>query len=342
MPELRQDPTTKEWVIIATERGKRPEDFKTQADDEDPETKKTCPFCPGKESRSPGEIFAFRDPGSKPDTPGWKVRVVPNKFPALIPGSNGERHIQADHFKYMAGVGKHEVVIGTPRHEEDIPLMSDEQIELVFLAIQERCKALCEGQNLQHVTIFKNHKQAAGTSLRHPHCQIIATPFAPVQVRHRLETAMSYFDENGECVFCATLEKEKFFKKRIILETDSYIAFSPFASSTPFETQIFLKRHASNFWQSTKEEVKEAAHAVKMILGKMYVGLHNPPYNFVIRSGPSHEPHLEYYHFFIQIIPRITGIAGFELGSGIYINTVAPEDGAEFLREINYKGANNG
>lgn len=331
MPELRQNPATKEWVIIATERARRPEELGSGTVQAKLAEGETCPFCTGHENLTPQEIFAFRTYGTKPDTPGWWVRVIPNKFAALVPQGSTERSKIEDFFMYMDGVGEHEIIIETPNHDLTLATMEQKQVEEIFLAYRERYRMLTKEPRFEMVIIFKNHGAGAGTSLRHPHSQIIATPITPSHIRHRLEEAMRYFDDNGQCVYCEMLRKEELVKDRIVWATDNFVAFEPFASRSPFETWVMPKKHSSSFETITPEATKELAYIMRTTLAKIYKSLNNPDYNFVINSSPCHELDVEYYHWHIQIIPRVSSVAGFELGSGIYINTVIPESAAKFL-----------
>jgi len=335
MPELRQNPVTKEWVIISTERAKRPEEFGSgDVEEKDNNNKNHCPFCQGNESETPPEIMAFRTYGTKPDSPGWWIRVIPNKFAALVPQGSTERVKQLDYFNYMDGLGHHEVIIESPQHNLQIATMEQKQVEEIFLAYRERYRALSPDPRFELITLFKNHGRGAGTSIKHPHSQLIATPMTPAHIRHRMQEAMSFFDDNGKCVFCVEIEKEKQFKERVLLETDNFIAFEPFASRSPFETLVFPKKHDASFGNITPELSKELGFVMKQTLAKIYKGLNNPDYNFVVRSSPCHEENVEYFHWHIMIIPRVAAVAGFELGSGIYINTVIPEKAAKYLRDI--------
>jgi UDPglucose--hexose-1-phosphate uridylyltransferase len=333
MPELRQNPATKEWVIIATERAKRPEEFIPQRIEEKAEAVNHCPFCEGNENLTPPEIVAYRTYGTKPNSPGWWIRIIPNKFPALVPQGNIKRTKQEEFFRYMDGLGEHEVIIESPQHRQSIATMEQKQVEEIFLAYRERYITLCSDQRFEMVLIFKNHGMAAGTSVIHPHSQVIAIPITPMHIRHYLEEAMRYFDDNGTCVFCTMIAKELNFKERIVLETENFVVFVPFAASSPFETWVLPKKHDASFQSTTPERVKELGFVMKSTLSKIHKSLSDPDYNFVIRSSPCHEKDVEYYHWHIQIIPRVSAVAGFELGSGIYINTVIPEDAAKFLKD---------
>lgn len=337
MPELRQNTATKEWVIISTERAKRPEEFGGEVVEEKPEVRKTCPFCPGNENLTPPEIASYRAYGTKPNEKGWWIRVVPNKYAALLPQGDTKRLKEEDFFMYMDGVGEHEIIVESPDHDLTIATMEQKQVEEIFLAYRERYLGLCHDKRFELVTIFKNHGKRAGTSVKHPHSQILATPMTPSHIRHRLEEAMRYFDDNGKCVFCDMIEKELKVGERNVLETDNFISFEPFASRSPFETWVIPKRHSSSFGSISPEHTKELAFVMRQTLAKIYKSLNNPDYNYVIRSTPCHETNEEYFHWYIQILPRVVEIAGFELGSGIFINTVIPEKAAKFLREVQVK-----
>ena len=332
MPQLRQNPATKEWVIIAIERAKRPEEFQLPEIKDGTENTKTCPFCEGNEHLTPDELLAFRTYGTKPGTPGWWIRVVPNKYPALIPTGDVKRMQFEEYFRYMDGVGSHEIVVEGTDHNKSMATMDQKQVEEIFLAYKARYAALKKDTRFENILIFKNHGREAGTSIRHPHSQIIAIPITPNHIRHYIEEAMRYFDDHGECVYCETLKKEKT-QERVVMETENFIAFVPFAARSPFEIWVLPKKHYSSYECITEMETKELGYIMKQTLGKLYKGLKDPGYNFIILSAPCHEEDLEYFHWYIQIIPRVAQVAGFELGTGIYINTVIPEEAAKFLRE---------
>jgi UDPglucose--hexose-1-phosphate uridylyltransferase len=332
MPQLRQNTATKEWVIIATERAKRPEEFQVPLEKERSEPIDHCPFCPGNESLTPDELFAFRTYGTKAGSKGWWIRVVPNKFPALTPTGTTKRIITEDFYRYMDGVGDHEIIIESPDHNRSMATMDQKQVEELFLAYRERYLFLKKDPRFEMILLFKNHGREAGTSIKHPHSQIIASPITPNHIRHYIEEAMRYFDDNGECVYCDILKKE-LANQRIVLETDNFVSFVPFAARSPFETWVLPKKHGSAYEHISEIDIKELGFIMRQTLGKIHKGLNDPAYNFMILSAPCHENVLEYFHWHIQIVPRVAQVAGFELGSGIYINTVIPEDAAKFLRE---------
>ena len=328
MSELRYNLISGEWIIVATERAKRPKDFiKAKSKQQPlPEYKKNCPFCPGNESQTPVETFRLGD------SMAWKVRSVYNKFGAVSNEEKKERRINGL-YNSMGGFGMHEVIIEHPRHNNCIALMSYEEVEDILRVYKQRYLAISEMEGIESIVIFKNHGPAAGTSLEHPHSQLIATPVVPPQVRGRLVQAVSFFDLNGGCVFCAMLESELKEKVRIVLETDNFVAFMPYASFAPFTTWVFPRRHSASFGDINDKEISDLAKNLKTILGKLYYGLDNPDFNYSIRSTPVGERGTNYFHWYLSIIPRLSQPAGFELGSGMFINTALPETTAEFLRQ---------
>jgi len=333
MPQLRQNIATKEWVIIATERARRPEDFtkkeKSQKEPT-PEYSPNCPFCPGNEHLAPVETFSIRKNNE------WQVRVIPNKFPALVPEGSSEFYHRGI-IRYMNGVGIHEVIIETPKHNLIIPQMSYEQVINIIQTYKNRYLSAISDERIELVTLFKNHGESAGTSLEHPHSQIIASPVVPQHIRNRIEEAMRYYDDNRECVFCRMVREEISQGERIIIETKNFVGFIPYAASSPFHTWILPKRHIPSFPMITEEEIVEFAQILRDILLKIYKGLDNPDFNYVIRSLPGKCRENDFFHWYLSIIPRVTKTAGFELGSGMFINIALPEESAKFLREVSIK-----
>ena len=329
MPELRQNPITKQWVIIATERARRPHEFikKREATGPLPSYVERCPFCPGNEHMTPPESMRIVRDGK------WQVRTAPNKFAAL--SSEGELVRKIDGLKStVSGVGVHEVVVETPDHSKTTALLSDEDVELIIRCYKERYFAITDDPRIEHVTIFKNHGAGAGTSLEHPHSQIIATPIIPPEIRERLEESLRFYDVCGQCIFCKVLADELTDRVRLVQETDHFVAFIPFASLTPFHLWIFPRRHMASFGEIQSEEIQDLARMLRLVLAKVYYGLGDPDYNYIIRTAPSEGRHLRYYHWYLSLVPRLTRTAGFELGSGMYINTTLPEVNAEFLRDV--------
>jgi UDPglucose--hexose-1-phosphate uridylyltransferase len=334
MPELRQNIQTKEWVIIATERAKRPEELTRKV------TPKavahhvaTCPFCPGNEDKTPPEIL--RVPVGND---GWQVRVVPNKFAALTRDAQPARTIHRSR-RSIAGFGVHDVIIDTPDHAQGTAVMDDSHISNVLRTYKSRYDALSLDGRIAHVTIFKNHGVDAGTSLEHPHSQLIATPIISTQVRSRFQIALQHYDDFGECMFCQMVEEEIAEQKRIVLVTDRFVALEPFASPTPFVTHIYPRRHMASFGDISTAEITDLARTLKTILGKLHHGLGDPDFNYILRCAPAELAGVKYFHWYVSVIPRLTRVAGFELGSGMFINTGPPETAAEFLRSVQSESA---
>jgi len=328
MPELRKDPIIGRWVIISTERGKRPSDFQEQR-----EKKRGgfCPFCSGNEHTTPPEILANRDE-TPPNGPGWSLRVVPNKFPALqIEGDlnkSGEGI-----FDRMNGIGAHEVIIESPLHESSLSTLSIDRIEDVLWAYQKRMEDLRNDPRFQYVLIFKNEGSAAGASLEHTHSQLIALPIVPKLVREEIDGAKQHYNLKERCIFCDIINQEREAKIRIISENEGYVSLAPFAPRSPFETWILPKRHDSCFECIYENKYKELASILHLTLRQIDKVLSNPPYNYILHTSSFSDPHNEFYHWHIEIVPKLTKIAGFEWGSGFYINPTSPEESARFLRE---------
>jgi UDPglucose--hexose-1-phosphate uridylyltransferase len=329
MPELRQNFLTKEWVIIATERAKRPEELASRRVVEPaPPYVEKCPFCPGNEVLTPGEVL--RSPGN--GTP-WQVRVIPNKFAALHERLAPERDLRHLRRK-IEGFGYHEVIIDTPDHSRCMALSSDEEVATVLGVYRERYNAISLDPRVNHITIFKNHGVDAGASQVHPHSQLIATPVIPSQVRHRLHEALRHYDDVGGCMFCHLAAEEIAAQTLVVAQSEHFVAVELFASPSPFTTHIYPLRHMASFGDITDAEIGDLAGVLRTLLAKIYVGLQNPDLNLTIRSGPAEYSRAKHFHWYVSVIPRLTRVAGFELGCGMFINTVLPEEAAEFLRGI--------
>jgi UDPglucose--hexose-1-phosphate uridylyltransferase len=328
MPELRKDPIVGRWVIISVERGKRPADFAS------PSQKKRggfCPFDPGNEYTTPPEIMAFRPVGSAANSPGWTLRVMPNKFPALqIYGDLGKTGEGI--FDKMNGVGAHEVIVETPDHNLSLATMPKKAVEDVLWACYLRLTDLKKDQRFKYVLIFKNEGEAAGASLEHSHTQLIALPIVPKLVKEELDSARRHYDFKERCIFCDVINQEINDGKRVIYENAGYLAIAPFAPRSPFETWILPKRHESMFAPPDKS-FSDLADILQRILRQMDRILDTPPYNFVLHTSPFYDEVNEYYHWHRELMPKLTKIAGFEEGSGFYINPTPPEESAKFMRE---------
>jgi UDPglucose--hexose-1-phosphate uridylyltransferase len=328
MPELRKDPIVGRWVIIATERARRPSDF--AAEPVRP-LAPTCVFCEGHEAQTPPEILAGRATDGTPNAPGWTYRVVSNKFPALR--IEGELEpVGEGLFDKMNGVGAHEVVIETPHHGGSLATLSIDAVADVLLAFRERMLDLKKDPRFAYVLVFKNHGEAAGASLEHPHSQLIATPIIPIMVSEELTGSARYYELKERCVWCDMARQERRSGHRMILESQGFVAVAPFAPRFPFETWILPWRHRSAFEDSTEEELRGLAGILGDFLRRMNRVLGEPPFNFMLHTAPFREAQLEAFHWHLEVIPKLTRVAGFEWGSGFFINPVPPEDAAEALR----------
>ncbi|HMK52039.1 MAG TPA: galactose-1-phosphate uridylyltransferase [Thermodesulfobacteriota bacterium] len=329
MPELRKDPIHGRWVIISTERSRRPSDF---APEERRPIGGFCPLCEGNEDRTPPEIVAFRDNGTPPNSPGWTLRVVPNKFPALRIEGELNREGEGIYDK-MNGIGAHEVVIETPRHEETLATLPLKNVKNVLLAYRERIIDLRRDQRLRYVLVFKNHGVSAGASLEHSHSQIIALPIVPRRVAEEVEGAKNYFSYKDRCVFCDIIRQELQRRQRVITENESFVSVAPFASRFPFETWILPKAHHPSFEHMEFSQYESAAQILSDTLRRLRHVLTDPPYNYVIHTSSFPEVDAEHYHWHFEIMPKLTKVAGFEWGTGFYINPTPPEEAAEYMRE---------
>lgn len=336
MPELRRDTLTDRWVAISPERGKRPSDYRVERDTSPVSRDPACPFCPGNEDTTPPEIDRVDGPDGD-----WRVRVVPNKFPALNhePRSNPQRVL--DLFERMNGTGSHEVVIESRSHAATLPDLTLEQIETILDTYAARLHALAENPDYRHVLVFKNHGKAAGASLAHPHSQIIGTPLVPREVAARVRMATAYTEETGRCFVCDLLERESREGTRVIEETDDYLVLAPYASRFQFETRIVPRRHHHDFAASKLTQRRALARALRQTLTKLGTILGDPPYNLVVQTAPlpsadtghSSQAIARSLHWHIEILPRLSQVAGFEWGTGMHINPTPPEEAAAALRE---------
>lgn len=333
MPELRKDPVIGRWVIIATERAKRPSDF------HHPQIETTinsahCPFCAGHEGMTPPEILCMREAESKPNSVGWWVRTIPNKFPALqIEGGLDRQGVGV--YDMMNGVGAHEVIIETPEHDKSLADLETHYIEKVLLTYRERMIDLRKDTRFKFILIFRNHRSSAGASLDHPHSQLIATPIVPKRVKEELNGSLKYFQFKDRCIFCDIVRQEIKNKERVVLENNHFLTFTPYASRFPYEICIIPKVHSPCYESITGEEISALAKILKESLLKLKKLLDDPPYNYIVHTTPFSLPSdLKDYHWHIEVIPRLTQVAGFEWGTGFYINPVKPEDAARDLREV--------
>ena len=329
MTELRKDPVVGRWVIISTERAKRPHDFPPEPA---PRLEGVCPLCPGSERMTPPEILGYRQ-GGQPNDPNWTLRVVPNKFPALrIEGELGKA---ADGiYDRMHGIGAHEVVIESERHDVDLFDLPEKRFEDVLWAYRDRLLDLKNDHRFKSVLIFKNHGAAAGASLTHSHSQLIALPVIPKRVMEEMNGCGEYYRFRDRCLFCDIVVQEMYQKVRIVEETGEFLAFSPYAPRFPFETWIVPKRHQCAYEMIDGGQAKALAAVFRRTLRRLNLALENPPFNYIVHSAPFQEMAGDFFHWHIEIMPKLTKVAGFEWGSGFYINPTPPEESAKYLREL--------
>ncbi|MDP2940985.1 MAG: DUF4931 domain-containing protein [Candidatus Omnitrophota bacterium] len=339
MPELRKDPIIGRWVIIATERAKRPDQFCGPVVQEPPE--KPCPFCEGQEAKTPSEIYAVRPRHNASNTPGWELRVVPSIAPFLrIEGELDRRGRGL--YDMMSGIGAHEIIIETNAHIANMADLSDEQVSRVISCYIDRINDLEKDERFKYVLVFKNYGWAAGGGrLKHSRSQLIATPVNPKRVKEELVGAKFYYDYHERCIFCDLIKQEMELKERLILDIDGFIAITPFAARFPFEVWILPKKHSCDFTSLQPAARLELGKVLKRVLAKLRKGLNDPPYNYVLHTAPFQRKKIGYwktinqdYHWHIEIMPRLTRVAGFEWGTGFYICPLPPEEAARFLREV--------
>lgn len=331
MSELRRDPIGGRWVIVDTDHPSEPADYEYE-----PNVYKggVCPFCYGNEAMTPSEIETVRDAHTAPNTPGWQVRVVPNKFPALqIEGELDRRPLGM--YDMSNGVGAHEIVIDTPYHEKDISDLFNYEIESAISMYCRRALDLARDKRLKYIMLFKNFGASAGASLEHPHTQIIALPMVPKNVMEEIKGAQNYFEYRERCIFCDIIRQETQEKERIILENKFFVSFCPFVSHFPFETWIMPKKHNGYFCHMSPDEIPALAAILKDTLIKLKKIFANVSYNFIIHSSPINtDSGQDGYHWHIEFMPKLTRVAGFEWGTGFYIVTTPPEMAAKYLREV--------
>jgi len=338
MPELRKDPVIGRWVIIATERAKRPSDFTGQQ--KHVEETGDCPFCSGYEDKTPPEIFAVREPKTSPNRPGWSVRDVPSMFPLMQIEGNIDRQGRGL-YDQMNGIGAHEIIIETPKHIANIADLEVKQIAAVFDVYIQRIKDLEQDERIKYVLLYKNYGVAAGGSpIRHCRTQLMALPVNPKRVKEELVGARRYYEYRERCIFCDMIRQECSTHTRVIERVDGFIAFTPYASRFPFEVWILPEDHGCDFHQL--ENTKGLARIMKLVMKKLSKALDDPPYNYILHTAPFRRMSsagfwktIDYdYHWHLEIMPRLTKIAGFEWGSGFYINPMSPEDAAKYLKDV--------
>ncbi|MCA9784459.1 MAG: galactose-1-phosphate uridylyltransferase [Candidatus Cloacimonetes bacterium] len=337
MPELRLDPIQKRWVIIATERQNR----RTWFDKELtlPGTQ-ICPFCTGNEALTPPEILAHRSSGISNDS-SWTLRVIPNKFPALQIEGTGDRRADGIYDR-MNGIGAHEVVIESTNHVQHMADMPLDQVASIFEVYRLRLADLMKDPRFKYVMIFKNHGSDAGASIAHPHTQIIATPVTPKTVSLELDSAREHFHHKERCIFCDIMDEELSHGERLVYMSDHFVALCPYASRFPYEVIVLPRTHAHDYSVAPDHIVRDLAHTMQVVLAKLRMAVNDPPFNYLFHTSPNptHARRRANYwdtlafdwHWHVEVLPRLTKTAGFEWGSGFYINPTPPELAADNLR----------
>jgi len=332
MAELRKDPIVGRWVIVDTDHPTKPGGY--EYEQHIPKGVAVCPFCYGNESLTPPEIEALRDPCTAPNTPGWQVRVVANKFPALqIEGELDRRGVGM--YDMSNGVGAHEVLIESPYHHKDLSDLLNEEVEKIITMHCRRALDLIKDKRFKYIMIFRNYGPAAGASLEHPHTQIVALPMVPKNVKEELEGARAYFEYRERCIFCDMMRQEVYEKERVFLENKYFISFLPFVSRFPFEIWIMPKKHSGLFCHMSSDEIPAFAAILKDTITKIKGVFPNLSYNYIIHTSPINgDENIESYHWHLEFMPKLTRVAGFEWGTGFYLVPTPPEQAAEYLKAV--------
>ncbi len=330
MPELRRDPISFTWVIFAPDRKSRPQYF------EYPGTENFsaahCPFCEGNEAMTPPEIFALRPKGGNANERDWRLRVVPNKFPALKVEGSLSRRAEGP-YDWLSGIGAHEVVIETPGHRVGIEDMDVESIRQIFLTYKVRLLDLKKDIRLKYIQIFKNHGPRAGATIPHAHSQVIALPIIPPPVEARLKTAGEHFDRKERCLICDVLFHERGNRQRLLTENTDFIVTAPYASRFPFELRLFPIEHGARFEEVPDTVFTPLAETLKDTVIRLNRVLDHPDYHWLLVNSPFHQDCREWFHWYLEIVPLVSGTGGFELGTGTYINPIPPEEAVEILKD---------
>jgi UDPglucose--hexose-1-phosphate uridylyltransferase len=322
-PEYRQCPATHRWVIIAPERAARPVQLQHLVVHHRQEqicSEVDCPLCEGMEHDTPNEVYALRNSGSRPNGPGWQLRVVPNKFPAVRPVVGS------------AGYGLHELVIETNRHVTNPTDLTIDEQTAVLWAYRQRMQAYRSDPQLQYATVFKNVGAEAGASLAHVHSQIITTALVPMEIANELQVTKKSFDKNGTCLYCELMEQKRSVSTRIVLESASFVVLCPYAPRQAYECWVLPKWHASHYESISQEQCRELAGVLQQLFRGLDSVLHEPAYNWFLHTAPLQTEESVSFHWHIEVTPRTARAAGFELATGVYINPVPPEVGAIQLR----------
>lgn len=334
--ELRYDIVSKDWVVVATGRAKRPEMFKQEKREKERAEKSKCPFCNIDSREKPILIFSkgkkatYKTGDSVPND--WTTIVVPNRYPAFVPSTKLTEHSEGRFYKTIVAAGFHEVVI-TKEHKQQIAQFSKAQIKEVIDAYQARYQELSKKKFVNHISIFHNQGQEAGASISHPHSQIITTPLVDNDLQQTLRNTELFFKEEGSCIYCLMNNWERKVKKRLVFENENFLVLCPFASKMAFQVIISPKKHLSYFEKISEQEKWDLSEAFGAALGKIYRGLRNPAYNFYLHTSPCDGKKYPFFHWHWTILPKTSIHAGFEIGTRMEISTITPEKAADYLKK---------
>lgn len=328
MPEFRKDPIVGRWVIVAESRAQRPHDFETAPRRTE---RGECPFCAGNEHVTPNELCALRPGGGPADSPGWRIRVVPNKFPAVeLAGTFDPRQNGA--YQSLAGIGAHEVIVEAPEHLLSLTELSVPRVAEILRVYRDRLATHQRDPRLKYGLLFKNVGAAAGASLEHIHSQLIATPVVPVVVSEEMTGGLEFAHAHGRCAWCQMIDDELAAGARVVVDTPHWLAFCPFASRFALETWIVPKTHLSHYEQMADTDLAGCAATLHEVLARLETAVALPGYNYILHTAPFDTPELPHFHWHLEIMPSLTRTAGYEWGSGVYINPLPPERAAALLR----------
>ncbi len=328
MPHLRKDPITKRWIITSTSRSAKPTDF-VSAEEPKANSELTCPFCVGHDEKiEPPILSTFDENGN------WKTRIIANKYPVLSETSTDELPPNSILYESHSATGYHDVVIEYPTHNFNLYHATVDDFKSIFDIVVQRLKDLSNKKEMQYSLYFKNFGSDAGASLAHSHSQIITTPFIPINVMEDLHGTFDYYNTHVSCIYCAIVRQEQESGLRIVSENEKFIAFCPFASRSPYQISIMPKEHENSVLLLTEDDIYLFSSIVKDVFSKIYNVLGEPSFNYVLYTLPNHirASYSASYHWHFDILPKLSKLAGFEIGSGVYINSVLPEHAAEVLR----------
>lgn len=332
MPELRKDPITGTWVIISEERKKRPRYYQIVVN-KDISIPENCPFCPGNEAMTPPETYALRPDHARANEPGWSLRVVPNKFPALR--IEGELRKSGEGFyDKISGIGAHEVIIETPQHPRERIDIDGSQIKNTLAAAKYRILDLKKDTRFKYIMVFKNFGPTAGATLSHSHSQLIALPVVPLRVQEEIEGAHAHFVLKERCLFCDIIHYEAEADRRLLMENEHFIVLAPYAPRFSFELSVYPKRHNPAFESTPDGELDSLSSILSETLNKVARLLNRPDYNLIIHNAPCQNSVGEFFHWHIEFMPVLARVAGFEWGTGFYINSISPEESVQSLKSV--------